>query len=94
MFEFEFVDPQIIKKERAKARELRASLWWRQQVGPGICYHCGIKVSSIELTMDHVTPIARGGRSNKKNVVPSCKPCNNQKGHLTKGELALREKNF
>ena len=32
-----------------------------------------------ELTMDHLVPLSRGGRSTKDNLVPSCKSCNNKK---------------
>jgi len=29
--------------------------------------------------MDHVVPLARGGRSTKANCVPCCKECNTRK---------------
>lgn len=32
--------------------------------------------------MDHIVPIARGGRSTKSNVVTACKTCNNKKKQL------------
>jgi 5-methylcytosine-specific restriction endonuclease McrA len=32
--------------------------------------------------MDHIVPIARGGRSTKGNLVPACKQCNNKKKQL------------
>ena len=38
-------------------------------------------VEAAGLTMDHVVPIVRGGRSTKGNVVPSCKDCNSKKKH-------------
>ncbi len=79
------------KKEKAKARELRHSAWWKQQLGNGICYHCEQRFATADLTMDHLIPIARGGKSDKKNCVPSCKDCNNKKGHKTRAELALNE---
>lgn len=79
------------KKEKAKARELRQSQWWRQELGKGVCYHCGVKFKSAELTMDHLIPIARGGKSTKNNCVPSCKDCNSKKGHKTRAEMALEE---
>lgn len=87
---FVAVPQEMQKRERAKARELRNSQWWRQQVGPGICYHCGQKFPASEMTMDHLIPIARGGKSNKRNCVPSCKSCNTEKGHLTRVELSLK----
>ncbi|MDP7176128.1 MAG: HNH endonuclease signature motif containing protein, partial [SAR324 cluster bacterium] len=35
-----------------------------------------------QLTMDHLVPLARGGRSVKSNLVPCCKSCNTQKKNL------------
>jgi 5-methylcytosine-specific restriction endonuclease McrA len=32
--------------------------------------------------MDHIVPMARGGKSTKGNVVPSCKECNNKKKYM------------
>jgi 5-methylcytosine-specific restriction endonuclease McrA len=32
--------------------------------------------------MDHLVPLARGGKSTKGNVVPACKTCNSQKKQL------------
>ena len=39
--------------------------------------------------MDHVIPVARGGKSNKKNCVPSCKDCNSKKGYKMSVELTM-----
>jgi 5-methylcytosine-specific restriction enzyme A len=85
------VSQQEQKKEKAKARELRQSQWWRQELGKGICYHCQQKFVPADLTMDHLIPIARGGKSNKKNCVTSCKECNSAKGYKTRAEMALEE---
>ena len=68
-----------IKRERAKARELRYSQWWRNKLCLGVCHYCGQKFAPEELTMDHIIPLARGGMSTKNNLVPACKNCNNQK---------------
>ena len=81
------------KREKAKAKELRQGQWWKQEVGKGLCYHCGLKFKPAELTMDHLIPIARGGKSNKKNCVPSCKECNSKKGYKTRAEMAMDELN-
>ena len=70
------VDDATIRRERAKARELRASQWWKRRCSSGVCHHCGEQVGAKALTMDHLIPIVRGGRSTKGNVVPACKPCN------------------
>ena len=76
------VDDATIRTERAKARELRKSRWWQQKTSSGLCYYCGRKFPYKQLTMDHLVPLARGGRSTKDNLVPSCKECNTQKKSL------------
>ena len=68
--------------ERVKARELRHSRWWKQKIADGICYYCGGRFSPDELTMDHKIPVARGGLSEKSNLVTACKECNNKKKYL------------
>jgi len=73
------VDDASIKRERAKARELRATPWWQRRRAPGVCHYCGAQVGAKALTMDHLVPIVRGGRSTKGNLVPACKPCNDAK---------------
>jgi 5-methylcytosine-specific restriction enzyme A len=70
-----------IRRQRQKARELRASPWWKRKRASGICHHCGKKFLPRDLTMDHLLPIVRGGRSTKGNVVPSCKACNSARKH-------------
>ena len=77
-----YVEESDIKKERSKARELRASQWWKRKLAKGICYYCGEPVISKELTMDHIVPVARGGKSIKGNLVTACKKCNNTKKNL------------
>ena len=79
------------RRERAKAKEMRKSLWWRQQLGKGVCYHCGARFDLEKLTMDHLIPIARGGCTTKKNVVVACKQCNSLKKNLTIAEIRLSE---
>lgn len=71
-----------IKKERAKAREMRHSPWWKRRLAEGRCYYCGKAFSVQELTMDHIVPLVRGGKSTKGNCVPACKECNNRKRHM------------
>ncbi len=75
------VTDQELKKEKQKARELRKTQWWKGKCAKGACYYCGKAVMPSELTMDHVVPIIRGGKSAKNNIVPACKECNNQKNH-------------
>ena len=72
-------NPKRLKKEREKARALRKSHWWKNQIALGVCHYCSKKISPALLTMDHLVPLARGGTSSKGNVVPACKSCNENK---------------
>jgi 5-methylcytosine-specific restriction endonuclease McrA len=45
------------------------------------CQYCG----GYATTLDHITPIAHGGRHTLWNVVPACSPCNRRK--MTSGPL-------
>ena len=76
------LDAADIKRERRKARELRASQWWKRRLAKGRCHYCGQSVAPDDLTMDHIVPVARGGRSTRGNVVPACRPCNTRKKQL------------
>jgi 5-methylcytosine-specific restriction protein A len=71
-----------LKRERNKARELRESQWWKRRLAKGACYYCGRMFPARELTMDHIVPVSRGGRTTKGNVAPCCKECNNAKKQL------------
>jgi 5-methylcytosine-specific restriction endonuclease McrA len=75
-------DVADLRRERARARELRASQWWKRRIESGICHYCSKSVGRGALTMDHVVPLGRGGRSIRGNVVPACKACNNLKKSL------------
>ncbi len=83
-------DKQYIAREKAKARELRQSQWWKNEIVRGICHYCGEKFKSSELTMDHVVPISRGGKSTKGNIVPCCKECNNKKKYMTPVDMVIK----
>ena len=84
-------DPQHIAREKQKARALRQSQWWRNKIAQGICAYCQGTFASDALTMDHIVPLSRGGRSTKGNVVPCCAACNARKKYWTPAELLLQQ---
>jgi 5-methylcytosine-specific restriction protein A len=75
----EFSDPKRLKREREKARELRKTQWWLDQLNRGICHYCGKQFPGAQLTMDHIVPLARGGSSTRGNIVAACRECNQKK---------------
>lgn len=77
----EVTDAQL-RREKARARELRASAWWKRRIATGLCHYCGRQVGAKALTMDHLVPLIRGGRSVRGNTVPACKDCNSKKQSL------------
>lgn len=79
------------RKEKAQARKLRQSQWWQKKISEGICHYCGGKFDFKNMTMDHIVPISRGGKSAKGNIVPSCKKCNTNKKYYTPAELILKD---
>ena len=81
-FHFDGVDEAEIRREKEKARRLRKSRWWQQKLTAGLCFYCGNVFKPNELTMDHIVPLARGGKSTKDNLVACCKECNNRKRTL------------
>jgi 5-methylcytosine-specific restriction endonuclease McrA len=76
------ITEQEIRRERDKGRDLRRSRWWQNRLARGICHYCGGTFSPDELTMDHLVPVTRGGKSTPGNVVPACRGCNSRKKYL------------
>lgn len=74
------MDEAVLKREKNAARELRKSRWWQNLIAnKASCHYCTCSLAKEDVTMDHVVPLLRGGRSTKSNVVMACKSCNNAK---------------
>jgi len=54
------------------------------------CVYCG--ATNVRLTIDHLVPKSRGGKSIFENCVTSCKPCNNKKGDKLPSEIKMYPK--
>lgn len=81
-FEIDIVSDKDIRKEKEKARRLRRMHWWNNKIQNGVCFYCNREVGREQLTMDHVVPLSRGGKSRKGNIVAACKECNTKKKYL------------
>jgi 5-methylcytosine-specific restriction endonuclease McrA len=53
------------------------------------CQYCGGRRAAGELTLDHVQPRSRGGRSTPENLVAACARCNTRKGDRTPEEARM-----
>lgn len=47
------------------------------------CRYCGAQAPDVKLTVDHVVPIALGGKDEAGNLVTACAPCNSGKTSST-----------
>lgn len=53
------------------------------------CQYCHWTGSITSLTLDHLLPTAKGGKTTWDNIVTACKTCNMKKGSKTIEELGL-----
>jgi 5-methylcytosine-specific restriction endonuclease McrA len=53
------------------------------------CQYCGRRGTAFDLTLDHILPRSRGGRTVAENLVTSCQACNNRKGDRTPEEARM-----
>lgn len=54
------------------------------------CQYCGRKLSTDELTYDHVIPKSKGGKTVWENIVTCCPACNKRKGGKTPEEAGMK----
>lgn len=54
------------------------------------CQYCGSQPGREHLTIDHVIPRSRGGRTEWENVVAACGACNRKKGNRTPDEAGMK----
>lgn len=65
------------RKERSKMNDsLRYKILKRDKFK---CKSCGAKAGDVELEVDHITPISKGGRTIECNLQALCKKCNRGK---------------
>ena len=45
----------------------------------GNCSYCGKQVGRNKLVLDHIEPLAGGGKNSNENIAPACTDCNSRK---------------
>lgn len=53
------------------------------------CQYCGKRGTAFDLTLDHILPRSRGGRTVAENLVAACQTCNNRKSDRTPEEARM-----
>lgn len=54
------------------------------------CQYCGVRPPKDELTIDHIIPRSRGGKSTWENVVLACQKCNTKKGSKSVADVGMK----
>lgn len=74
----------LITRPRPRVRLTRREIFRRDNY---TCQYCGRRTKS--LTVDHVVPRHRGGKSTWENLVSACRVCNRRKGGKTLKEANM-----
>ncbi|GAA4447860.1 HNH endonuclease [Ravibacter arvi] len=88
--------PVVIRLHKYVHRPYKGVVMTRQNIfkrDRSTCQYCGAK---DHLTLDHVIPKSKGGKSNWDNLVTACQRCNAQKGDLSPEEsgMSLKQSPF
>lgn len=77
--------------KKHKVRLSRKNLFERDDY---TCQYCGRRLAASQLSIDHVIPKSKGGKTHWTNVVAACHKCNTKKANKTLNEanLKLRKK--
>ena len=89
----EFKMPSVIRLQKYIYVPYKGVLLSRQNVFKRDQYECQYCGSKKDLTLDHVLPSSRGGKSSWGNLVTACKKCNSYKGDRTPEEAEMPLKN-
>ncbi len=71
------LDPKI-KKFRDVPNLDPEPLYYRDHA---VCQYCNKALTIKEVTMDHVHPVSKGGKTTWDNIVAACNSCNSRKGN-------------
>ena len=78
---------RLIRPRRRPLKFSRQNIYLRDNFR---CQYCGVRVSSQELNLDHVSPRSLGGKTCWENIVTCCVPCNVRKGGDTPEAVGMR----
>ncbi len=82
--------PSIIRLHRYVHLPYKGVVLSRGNIFRRDSHRCQYCYAAEELTLDHVVPKSRGGRSSWDNLVTACKRCNSKKGDFTPQEANMK----
>ena len=84
--------PSVIRLRTYRHIPIRMQIASRRNIhlrDGGRCMYCGHKFRHDQLTLDHVLPRSRGGKSDWGNLVSACHGCNRKKADRTPEEWGV-----
>jgi len=84
---------EVIVLKRYRGRGERRVVFSRRNISRRdrhACQYCGEQRALRDLTIDHVVPRSRGGRSTWENCVVACVSCNSRKANRLPEEAGMR----
>jgi 5-methylcytosine-specific restriction endonuclease McrA len=81
--------PAVIRLHQYIHIPYRGVVLTRQNIFKRDEFKCQYCASVKDLTLDHVIPRSRGGKSTWKNLITACKLCNAKKGNFTPQEAGM-----
>lgn len=74
------------ENHRTPSRQMRNFIIKRDG---NVCQYCCRLIERERITVDHVIPFSRGGKTVLENLVVACKRCNQRKGNLLPHEANM-----
>lgn len=75
-----------VRGRQGRSSNMRARVLMRDR---NRCQYCGKKGTTFDLTLDHILPRSRGGRTVAENLCAACQECNNRKSDRTPEEARM-----
>lgn len=76
-------------KRKGLSKKIRYEVFKRDSF---TCQYCGRKAPDVELEVDHIKPVSKGGDNSILNLITSCYDCNRGKGNRTLNDNSTVEK--
>jgi hypothetical protein len=75
-------------KRKAISKRIRFAVFSRDGFA---CRYCGATSEKVQLVLDHIHPVSKGGTDEPENLVTSCFDCNSGKSDKTIEQAAINE---
>ena len=86
----EYPMPSVIRLNRYVSLPYKGVMLTRQNIFKRDGHRCQYCNTTDDLTLDHVMPKSRGGKTNWDNLLTACKRCNSRKGDFTPEEANMK----